>query len=1528
MTGRKPRAVSGGQAGEPEAHYHPPSEAQLRLLLGAMTAAKDGDFTVRLPVAPDGLLAEIFETFNRYVELNQQVTDEHIRIRRVIGQEGHMGERASVPGAEGGWKHTLDAVNFLIEDLIQPISEVGRVIISVAEGDLTHKMPLEIEGVPIKGEFLQIGTTVNQMVDQLNSFASEVTRVSREVGSEGKLGGQAKVKGVSGTWKDLTDSVNFMAGNLTNQVRNIVQVSTAIAKGDLSQKITVDVKGEILELKNTINTMVDQLNSFASEVTRVAREVGSEGKLGGQAQVPGVSGTWKDLTDSVNFMAGNLTNQVRGIVQVVTSVANGDLKRKLRLEARGEIADLAETINVMVDQLNSFAEEVTRVAREVGSEGKLGGQAKVPGVSGTWRDLTDSVNFMAGNLTTQVRNIAQVSTAIARGDLSQKITVDVKGEILELKNTLNTMVDQLNSFAEEVTRVAREVGSEGKLGGQAQVKGVSGTWKDLTDSVNFMAGNLTNQVRGIVQVVTSVANGDLKRKLRLDARGEIADLAETINNMTDTLSVFADQVVSVAREVGIEGKLGGQAKVPGVSGTWKDLTDNVNQLAENLTNQVRAIAEVSTAVTKGDLSRSITIHAKGEVAELKDNINQMITNLRATTKQNTEQDWLKTNLARFTGLMQGQKTLTGVAKLIMSELTPVVGGQHAIFYLSEPAKNGDFTLNLISSYAYRERKNLANRFRLGEGLVGQAALEKQSILLTHVPEDYIKVSSGLGEGTPLNIFVLPVLFEGEVKAVIELASFEPFNPIQQSFLDQLMDRLGVVMNTISATMRTEELLQELTRSNAMLEGQTKNLEDKARQLEIKNKEVELASASLEDKAKQLAQVSKYKSEFLANMSHELRTPLNSIMILAKLMADNKDLNLTTKQVEFAHTIYTSGNDLLNLINEILDLSKVESGKMEVAAKHIPLIDLVEYLQATFTPIAQQKGLHFTVVTDPGTPEAVYTDEQRLQQILRNLLSNAFKFTDQGQVVCRISRAEPGLRYRNQALKESEQVIGFSVTDTGIGIPKDKQDVIFEAFQQADSSIARKFGGTGLGLTISREISNLLGGEIHLESELGKGSAFTLYLPQLYVGPSPRPLPGTFELRRPESPIGRLNVSMLEAKPSREPALQDDRNEIKSEDKVLLIVEDDLKFADILLMLAREKGFKGIVAPDGEEAVDLVQRYHPNAITLDLKIPGKSGWEVMAWLRSHPTYDKIPVSVISILSRVEQEAQIGAFSYLQKPVSKEQLDNLLDNLAVILEEAVGSVLLLDADQARLAELTGYLDAENLRLTTATTGAEAIAALREDKYDCMVLNEGLPDTTPEQFLERLQSEPDLKKVPLVIHVGNELSEAQIEGLKRLSSAFGYKPSLPQVAERMAFPPPPPVPTEVSKAELAGKRVLIVDDDVRNIFALTSALETLGITVLFAENGKDGITTLKQHPEVDAVLMDIMMPEMSGYDAMRIIRSIPTFKTLPIIALTAKAMPGDQEDALHAGASDYIAKPVDLDALTALLAHWVAPQVGRAG
>ena len=687
------RAHAGGN-GTALAMAPEPTPVDLAAILAGLQTMRNGDFSVRLPGSWTGLGGKIADTFNEIVSANQQMAQELRRVGQTVGKEGKTRERIRFHQPRGAWGDMETSVNTLIEDLLRPTTEVTRAIGAVAQGNLTQTVLLEVDGRPLEGEFLRSANIVNTMIQQLGIFTQEVTRVAREVGTDGKLGGQAVVPGVAGTWKDLTDSVNLMASNLTGQVRNIAEVATAVASGDLSRKITVDVRGEILQLKEAINTMVDQLRSFASEVTRVAREVGTDGKLGGQAVVPGVAGTWKDLTDSVNAMAGNLTAQVRNIAEVTTAVARGDLSRKITVDVKGEILELKDTINTMVDQLNAFAGEVTRVAREVGTEGKLGGQAQVPGVGGTWKDLTDNVNFMASNLTGQVRNIAEVATAIANGDLSRKITVDVRGEILQLKETLNTMVDQLNRFAGEVTRVAREVGTEGRLGGQANVPGVAGTWKDLTDSVNSMAGNLTAQVRNIAEVTTAVARGDLSRKITVDVKGEILELKNTINTMVDQLNAFAGEVTRVAREVGTEGKLGGQAEVPGVAGTWKDLTDNVNFMASNLTAQVRNIAEVATAVARGDLSRKITVDVKGEILELKDTLNTMVDQLRSFASEVTRvarevgTDGKLGGQAQVIGVGGTWKDLTDNVNFMASNLT---GQVRNIAEVSTAIANGDLS---------------------------------------------------------------------------------------------------------------------------------------------------------------------------------------------------------------------------------------------------------------------------------------------------------------------------------------------------------------------------------------------------------------------------------------------------------------------------------------------------------------------------------------------------------------------------------------------------------------------------------------------------------------------------------------------------------------------------------------------------------------------------------------------------------------------------------------------------------------------
>jgi CheY-like chemotaxis protein/signal transduction histidine kinase/HAMP domain-containing protein len=1084
--------------------------------------------------------------------------------------------------------------------------------------------------------------------------------------------------------------------------------------------------------------------------------------------------------------------------------------------------------------------------------------------------------------------------------------------------------------------------------------------------------------------------------------------------------------------VGTEGKLGGQAEVPGVAGTWKGLTDSVNAMANSLTAQVRNIADVATAVTKGDLTRQITVEAQGELDELKSNINQMIANLKETTERNQEQDWLKTNLAKFSRMMQGQKDLESVSRLIMSELTPLVSAHHGAFFIMDNDAGAPM-LRLIASYAYRARKHVGNRFALGEGLVGQAALEKQPILLTNVPDDYIQITSGLGEAPPRNIIVLPILFEGEVKAVIELASFLPFSLIHQSFLDQLAESIGVVLNMIGANMRTEELLEqsqkltqelqsqskelqlqqeELKRSNSELEAQAKTLrqseellkeqqeelqqvneelEEKAsllaeqnQKVEQKNREVEGARLALEEKAEQLALETRYKSEFLANMSHELRTPLNSLLILAKLLSDNKDNNLTPKQVEFAQTIHSSGTDLLNLINDILDLSKVEAGKMEVNPTEVALRDLESFTKRTFEQVAQQKGLSYAVDLHPDVPAAIYTDGQRLQQVLKNLLSNAFKFTESGGVTLTVRRADKGKRFASRILDKAETVVAFAVSDTGIGIPKDKQQLIFEAFQQADGTTSRRFGGTGLGLTISRQIAFLLGGEIRVESTSGRGSTFTLFLPARYVDPeAAREGTNTTTRRRdtwPGEGGSRSRVSSSVRQLATTPAagsqsnaagsdgdswapsgggtatfpeqedehdvvmsrdslprpegFDDDRDGIEAGDRTLLIIENDPNFSKILLEMAREKGFKGLCALDGEAGLKLAHAFEPDAITLDIDMPGMDGWAVLDRLKHHPQTRHIPVHIITGIRERQQGLKSGALAYLEKPVTKEALDESFARIASFIDTSVKRLLVVEDDETQRQSMIELIQHEDVEITAVASAEDALRELSSGHFDCMVLDLGLKDMNGFELLETVKGNPQMRDLPIIIYTGKDLSQGEETKLRKFAETIIVKDvksperlldetalflhrveaKLPEQKRRMLER------LHNADAVFAGKRVLVVDDDVRNIFSLTSMLEDHGMQVSFAENGKDAVALLRERQDFDLVLMDVMMPEMDGYETTRAIRDMPPLKSLPIIALTAKAMKGDREKCIAAGASDYITKPVDTEQLLSLMRVWL--------
>ncbi|HMI50939.1 MAG TPA: HAMP domain-containing protein [Candidatus Saccharimonadales bacterium] len=1511
---------------------------QVRNIAEVATAVARGDLSRKITVDVKGEILELKDTLNTMVDQLRSFASEVTRVAREVGTDGKLGGQAQVPGVAGTWKDLTDSVNSMASNLTGQVRNIAEVATAIASGDLSKKIT-----VNVSGEILLLKDTINTMVDQLNAFAGEVTRVAREVGTDGKLGGQAKVPGVAGTWKDLTDNVNSMAGNLTGQVRNIAEVTTAVARGDLSRKITVDVKGEILELKNTINTMVDQLNAFAGEVTRVAREVGTEGKLGGQAAVPGVGGTWKDLTDNVNFMASNLTGQVRNIAEVATAIASGDLSRKITVDVRGEILQLKETLNTMVEQLRSFAAEVTRVAREVGSEGRLGGQANVPGVAGTWKDLTDSVNAMARNLTGQVRNIAEVTTAVARGDLSRKITVDVKGEILELKNTINTMVDQLNAFAAEVTRVAREVGTDGKLGGQAKVPGVAGTWKDLTDNVNVMAANLTEQVRGIVKVVTAVANGELTQKLTVNAKGEVAALAETINNMTHTLATFADQVTTVAREVGVEGRLGGQANVPGAAGTWKDLTGNVNLLADNLTNQVRAIAEVTTAVTKGDLTRSIQVEASGEVAELKDYINTMIDNLRLTTDRNNEQDWLKTNLARFTGMLQGQRDLTTVGRMLLSELAPLVNAQQGVMYQMESEESSH--LILLSAFADGEEDGHRHHLRVGEGLVGQCAAEKRRMLISDLPLQSVPIRSGLFQAVPRNVIVLPILFEDRVKAVIELASLNIFTTSHLAFLEQLTASIGIVLNSIEATMQTEGLLKqsqqlatelqtqqtELQQTNEQLAQKAQQLAEQNVEVERKNQEIEQARRAVEEKAKELALTSKYKSEFLANMSHELRTPLNSILVLGQQLTENPDGNLTGKQVEFARTIHGAGTDLLNLISDILDLSKIESGTVSVEAEEVFFTSLLEMIARPFRHEAEHRRLAFEIQTDSSLMRSMVTDSKRLQQVLKNLLSNAFKFTEQGSVRLSVSVVTNGWSENHPVLERAASVLAFEVRDTGIGIPPEKQRIIFEAFQQADAGTSRKYGGTGLGLAISRELAGLLGGEIQLRSNVGTGSAFTLYLPQTYVGPSTGVHPA--DRRALLSPTTSPLVVVSAAEHVHE-QVPDDRENLDPDDIILLIVEDDPHYARVLRDLSHDKGFKVLVAGRGADALTLAREFRPSAVSLDVFLPDMLGWTVLNHLKQDPSMRHIPVQMLTMDEDRQHGLSRGAFSFLTKPTTREGLEEAFSRIRKYASPRRKRLLVVEDNPAEQFTIHELLNHDDIVVSMVSTGSEALTAIKEEQFDCMVLDLRLPDMSGFEVLDQIRDTPSLCDLPVVVFTGKDLSQDEDTRLHLLARSVVVKgvesPErlLDETAlflHRVVADLPPEKQRMLDRLHrsddaLIGKKVLIVDDDVRNIFALSSVLERRGMVVLIAGTGREAITMLETTRDMAIVLMDIMMPEMDGYETMQVVRQNPLFRRLPIIALTAKAMKGDREKCLEAGASEYLAKPVNTEQLLSALRMWL--------
>jgi len=964
------------------------------------------------------------------------------------------------------------------------------------------------------------------------------------------------------------------------------------------------------------------------------------------------------------------------LLKVLAEVKSGDFNTRMPLEWTGIAGKIADALNDVIASNQSLEHELARVSHLVGKEGKLTRRVALGRSGDAWAGCVESVNELIDDLVRPTKEMQRVIGAVADGDLSKKISLDAQGEMLDLKNTINAMVDQLNGFISEVTRVAREVGTEGKLGQAAAVTiEVGGVWKDLTDNVNIMADNLTAQVRNIADVTTAVANGDLSRKITADVKGEFLELKNTVNAMVDQLNSFAGEVTRVAREVGVEGKLGGQAQSKEVAGVWKDLTDNVNQLAANLTNQVRAISDVATAVTEGDLTRQVGVEASGEVAVLKDKLNEMIRNLRETTRVNTEQDWLKTNLERFTRMLQGQRDLSTVTDMILSELAPLVSAQHGVLYtMGSAGEGGEQVLRFQAAYGYDERKHLSNQFAIGEGLVGQCAKEKRRVLLTDVPTDYIRISSGLGDATPLNIIVLPVLFEGSVRAVIELASFSRFSETHQAFLDHVTESIGLVLNTIEANTITENLLkqsqsqaqelqaqqEELRSSNEDLGTQARQLEEQNSEVERKNEEVEVAKRLVEDKAEQLAISSKYKSEFLASMSHELRTPLNSLLILAEQLQDNPSGNLTEKEVEYAGIIRSSGTDLLTLLNDILDLAKVESGTVTMEMNEVAIKDLRESLIRDFAHVAESNHLDFRVDVDDALPASMTTDSHRLRQVLKNLLSNAFKFTHRGHVTVHARLASSGWSRGNASLDEAGAVIAFVVTDSGIGIAQDKQRPIFEAFAQANGATSRTYGGTGLGLSISRELVQLLGGEITLTSALDQGSVFTVYLPMDAGAARRTPVVAPARTWSPQPTTFAVAVAPPAREASTIPAVKaiEAPAPVEVPGYTALVVDDDYRNVIALTALLERGGMTVVGAESGNDALAILQSTSGiDIVFMDIMMPVMDGYDTMRAVRALPQFADLPIVAVTAKAMPDEEGrciEAGASSYVPKPVDTARL----------------------------------------------------------------------------------------------------------------------------------------------------------------------------------------------------------------------------------------------------------------------------------
>jgi CheY-like chemotaxis protein/signal transduction histidine kinase/HAMP domain-containing protein len=1638
------------------------TKAQINTNIKIMTSLENGTYEViDEDEIKDNDFKVFYEKYNLLVNHHDRISRHIHRVKQSIAGNGKIDSRLDVDEVCGKWFDVITNVNLILDSLATPIEEIAAVIKNVAMGSLDTKMQLKFDNFEIKGDFLNLATTINTMVEQLRSFSSEVTRVAKEVGTEGVLGGQAKVEGVSGTWLELTNNVNGMAGNLTTQVRNIAEVTAAVAKGDLTKKITIDAKGEVFQLKSTINTMVEQLSAFASEVTRVSKEVGTEGVLGGQAKVERLSGTWLELTNNVNGMADNLTSQVRNIAEVTTAVAKGDLSQKITVDARGEVLELKNTINVMVDQLNSFSSEVTRVAKEVGTEGILGGQAKVEGVSGTWLELTNNVNGMAGNLTTQVRNIAEVTAAVAKGDLTKKITIDAKGEVFQLKSTINTMVEQLSAFASEVTRVSKEVGTEGVLGGQAKVERLSGTWLELTNNVNGMADNLTSQVRNIAEVTTAVAKGDLSQKITVDARGEVLELKNTINVMVDQLNSFSSEVTRVAKEVGTDGLLGGQAKVERISGTWLDLTNNVNGMASNLTAQVRNIAVVTTAVAKGDFTQKITVEAKGEVLELQDTINTMVDEIvlaneekdkRANeltlaneekdkraeelilanelkekkanelvlankelafeneekdkradeltlanelkeekanalvlankklgfeneekdkradewilaneekdkradelilaneekvkradelmiankelafqNEENKNQNWIKDGVYLLNAKVLNNDTLVEQIETSINELSRYVNAGMGALYIYDSEND---LLTLEGSYAFTKRANVSNVFKVGEGIVGQVAYEKKPILLTNVPDEFT-IQSGTTTAKALNIYTYPLIFKEELIAVAEVASYEKFNATILEYIDSALVALaGALFTSIQATAtsnllvqsqaQSQELVeqsQQLTSQNEKLEEQRESMDLQQQELQVKNSDLEVAQVEVNKRAQDLEDANRYKSEFLANMSHELRTPLNSMLLLSNSLSKVKEIE-TKKLNKQAETIYDAGSSLLNLINDILDLSKIEAKLMTFNIEEIHISSILHDLKALFKPQSDDKNIQLESIIDKNVLRTFSSDKIKLTQVLRNFLSNAVKFTGEG------GRISIEVTPNNEGDKILRPIV-ISVVDNGIGIEKDKMSLVFEAFKQADGGTSRKYGGTGLGLSISKELAVLLGGRISMKSTIGEGSSFSIYLPlEIDTGSIDESLVEHIQYE---------NIPKSVREIEREISIVDDREKLNKQDVVILVVEDDAVFANMILEEIHKLGHKAIVACDGSTAISMAKEYVPTAIILDILLPIVNGMEVLRILKSDINTRHIPVNILSCTESNNIAKKLGAFDFITKPIQENELANLITGLVDFVKDKQKRILIIEDDQVQAEYLDALLTDKYISVKSVGTAKQGLKEALSHKYDCAIVDLGLLGMNGFTLFSLLEEESI--KIPIIIYTARDLTDAEWIEIRKHSDSVVLKTATSDVRlieEVSLFLHSEKISLNAEKQQLLtqamdtdllleGKKLLIVDDDIRNIYALSSVLEGKGLDITSAQNGKEALELLQNSEnKFDVVLMDIMMPVMDGYEAMREIRKDNRVSNIPIIALTAKAQAEDKQLCIDSGANDYMAKPVDHEQLLSLLKVWLA-------